>query len=386
MVLAASYPLGICAQGIADVVSALSNTACYEAKASFSVSLPQSDKDVIYDLGLMSMATPADTLAPCSYLIDWGLDTPSGRSEGFSAYFDGNLYRYRNNRLQEYHMGWDPMPFRTDRPGGGVQTATQFTDLLPQFMGREIQRMTTDSLYALSFSAGKIFNGQDAVEIRSVMTVGGQVTMERTYTFAAADFTPLRIVTESSPSQLTEQTIIVNYEPNPSPKCLTLSEEAIVERYPEQFEKYRESNFRIENLRDTPLPSFALPTTTGERYLHHRGEKFANPTVIALIDPTVGSFNAEIVKQLRAAVDQSTVPTDVIYAFTTTNPSLPEELIPQIRPGEHMLLNARSLARDCGAASLPVIILADQAGIVKNVILGFNNNIENIVMQSIALM
>ena len=111
MVLAALGPLGISAQGIADVVAALEKTGCYEANASFNVSLPQSDKDVVYEVSLASAPAPAATLSPCSYLTEWGLETPSGTVKGFSAYFDGHHYRYRNERLQEYHMDWDSIPF-----------------------------------------------------------------------------------------------------------------------------------------------------------------------------------------------------------------------------------------------------------------------------------
>ena len=49
MVLAALCPLGLSAQGIADVVAALEKTGCFEADATFNVSLPQSENDVVYN-------------------------------------------------------------------------------------------------------------------------------------------------------------------------------------------------------------------------------------------------------------------------------------------------------------------------------------------------
>ena len=48
-------------------------------------------------------------------------------------------------------------------------------------------------------------------------------------------------------------------------------------------------------------------------------------------------------------------------------------------------MNGKSLARDCGAASLPVVIMTDSSGKVKNVVLGFNNELGKVVLQTMAL-
>ena len=155
--------------------------------------------------------------------------------------------------------------------------------------------------------------------------------------------------------------------------------------YPEVFEKYRESNFRIENLAATPMPPFSLPTTTGERYTYHRGDPFRAPTLIVILDPATG-FNRQIVEAVRGAADRLPYNADVIYAFASSNVDAIEEVVPRIRPGEHLLMSAKSLARDCGAASLPVMIAVDRSGIVKNVMLGFNNDMENVVLQNMGLL
>ena len=82
---------------------------------------------------------------------------------------------------------------------------------------------------------------------------------------------------------------------------------------------------------------------------------------MALLDPDT-SFSSDIVRDLRAAIDSSTIPADIIWAVAGTNADRAEELVGQTRPGEHLLLNARSLARDCGASSLPVVIIAAPSG------------------------
>ena len=48
-------------------------------------------------------------------------------------------------------------------------------------------------------------------------------------------------------------------------------------------------------------------------------------------------------------------------------------------------MNGKSLTRDCGVTSLPVIIMADSDGKVKNVNLGLNRDLGNIVLQTMAL-
>ncbi len=385
MVLAALYPLGMSARGIADIIASLENTGCYEAKANFSVTLPQSDKDVIYNIHLTSSPAPDDTLAPCSYRTDWQLETPSGKVEGFSAYFNGHHYRYRNERLQEYHFEWDSIPFLLGGKKDGVQTNAQFSDLYPGFIARELRSMTTDPHYSLKIEDSKIFDGKKAVEITALMTINDITAAEKKFIFDATSLLPLKIDTESNPGQITEQSVVVTYIYPQRMHCPDFNEKELAESYPDAFDKYRENNFKIENLAGTQLPTFSLPTTTGERYTYHRGNNFRAPTIIVLLDPTAG-FNSEIVNEVRSAVDNLPVQTDVIWVFNSTNLESIETIVPSIKEGEHLLMNGRSLVRDCGAASLPVLIMADSKGKVRNVTLGLNKDLGNIVLQTMALL
>lgn len=388
MVLAALSPLCLSARGIADIIEGLASVPAYNASVTYSVTLPSREDDVVYRLNLSSVPTPTDTLAPCAYLIGWELDTPSGLAEGWTSYFDGNLYRYRDHRLREYHTSWDPAPFTpasASRRQPGVQESTQFVELLPAYIARELKAMTTDTLYTVAEPKATTCDGRPAMLVDAAMDVRGERVRQVSYWFDKESHKPLRIDIESNPASITEQTITVRYADGDGALQTPMSEEALMALYPEHFEKYRESNFRIENLRDTPLPTFTLPSATGERYAHQRGEGFRSPTIIALMDPTT-SFNADMVRDLRAAVDSSSLPADIIWAVTTTNPDKAEETVGQLRTGEHLLLNARSLARDCGAASLPVVMLVAADGTVKNVILGYNPDMVTVVLQSIALL
>jgi hypothetical protein len=399
MVLAALSPLCLQARGIADVLEKLKSVGTFDTEATFTVTLPSREDDVTYRLRVAQTPTPADTLAPCSYLIRWELDTPSGPAQGWTSYFQGNLYSYRDHRLREYHTSWDPAPFgvtgrneAASSTGNGVQRTAQFTSLLPSFLAEELSAMVADTLYTVSDPKETTCDGIPALKVDAIMTVGGETVQEKNYWFDSKTGAPLRIDTESNPASITEQTITVRYtpvDPAKAPEAGTTvvpaTEEALIALYPEHFEKYRESNFSIENLQGTPLPTFALPTATGERYTHHKGDHFAAPTVVALIDPST-SFTPRIVSDIRSAVESSAVPADVLWAVAGNNADAAEGAVPDLRPGEHLLLNSRSLARDCGAASLPVILVADTAGKVQKVILGYNPDLTSLVIQSIALL
>lgn len=258
MVLTASIPLGLAAQGIADIARSLRNLPCYEAEATFSVTLPQTDTDVAYTLRLSSMAVPADTLAPAAYLIDWSLPTPTGVSEGFTAYFDGNLYRYRDSRLQEYHTEWDSIPFRLTAPGGGVQRSAQFTALLPQFIGAEIEAMSADPRYTLTLDPAKRFDGREVIELSAIMTVGGETVQERRYLFDPDTKLPLRSETESNPSSISEQTIIVSYADSKTPeRCDRMTRSSswhAIPRYSRSFARTTSASRTCASLPCPPLP------------------------------------------------------------------------------------------------------------------------------------
>lgn len=375
------------AQEIDRIISSLRDLECFEAKARFRVSLPQSDDDVVYDIDLSAAADSSrNRLSPCSYLTEWRLATPSGTVEGFSAYFDGHHYRYRNERLQEYHLAWDSIPFMPPDGSPGVQSTAQFTDLYPGFIADALAEMQSDPRFTLSLDSLTKIDGHQTVELRSVMNVDGITAMERRFVFDGSTLLPLLIETESNPGQISEQTTSVSYAypDSTSMRCPSLSEADLIARHPLTFERYRESNFRIESLAGMQLPSFSLPTVDGDRFTHHRGEPLPSPAVIAILDPTTG-FNGEVIAAIRTAADRLPVATDILWAFNTTNTDLVNESIPTLRPDEHLLFNAKSLVRDCGAASLPVIVIADTSGTVKKVILGFNNRLSEIVMQSIAL-
>ena len=102
------------------------------------------------------------------------------------------------------------------------------------------------------------------------------------------------------------------------------------------------------------------------------------------MDASTG-FAKEMVSDLRSAVGALPYEADIIWAFVNNNIDAIEAIVPSLLPGEHLLTSARSLARDCGASSLPVLIMAGTDGTVADVVLGYNKDIPTVVIQKMAL-
>ena len=376
-------------EGVSRIIDKLRDIKCYNATATFSVTMPQLNDDVVYALRMTQEEAKADTLLPCSYLIDWSMTSREEPVNGFSAYFSGNHYRFAGERLQEYHTKWDPIPFSPSLLGskmpGGVQRTAQFANLLPATIAEQLTLMLSDKSYNLNLHPDTLISGQHLAVIDAVMHLNGSTAMEAMFAFDIATSMPAELRFENNPGSVSEQTVNVKYtDTSLADDCEPVTEEMLMSRYREAFENFRESNFRIENLPGTRLPGFALPTTTGERYMRRTADSFRTPTIVALLDASHG-FTKEMVKELRAAVDALPYNADLIMAFVNKHIDQIEETVPSIRPGEHLLMGAKPLARDCGAASLPAVILCDAQGTVKNVILGYNNDLASDVIQKMAL-
>lgn len=375
--------------GVEKIITSLENVDCYSSRADFSVTMPQLNDDVVYSLRITQQAAKADTLLPCAYLIDWTMTSREEPVGGFSAYFSGNHYRYAGERLQEYHTKWDPIPFSPLLPGqnssGGVQRTAQFANLLPATIAEQLRSMTTDPRYTIAFHPDTIVNNEKVAVIEAVMDINGTRAMEATFVFDPRNNMPRAINFENNPGAVSEQTVNVKFDNTElSSSCPPITEESLMATYREVFENFRESNFRIENLPGTKLPGFALPTTSGERYMRRTGDVFATPTIVALLDAS-HSFTPEMIAALRSATDALPYNADLIMAFIDRHVDQIEEIVPSLRPGEHLLMGAKPLVRDCGAASLPAVILCNTQGIVENVILGFNNDLTSDVIQKMAL-
>ena len=357
-----------------DIAARLGGHDRVAADVRYEVYLPGSENPVVYNV-LLQADAKADSLSPCAYLTRW--QAPVG-DEGFSAYFNGNYYSYDgSNRLLEYHADDDPVPFApAGKPASGVQRADRFARLLPVFIADDLRAIASDTTYTYSVSAA-----DNIITISGRQTIRGYDVKEFEYRLADNGATIVSSETVSSPGQMSEQIISISYSPAaPTTDAAELSEQKLVSMFPDAFEKYRRDNYSLESLRGAMLPEFAARTATGERYSHNRGDEFAAPTVIALLDYDVDA-TADVVNDLREAIASMPSACDLLLAFTGNDTDRIDELTGSARPGETVLVSARSLARDFGVADTPAIIFARRDGTVADIHVGRNNDLRDIVIQ-----
>lgn len=373
-ILAGAATLGVGAQTTADLASSLESMGCYRANARFEVLMPNADTPVGYDVAIESVATQGDSLSPADYYIAWKPLSANG-GEGFSAYFDGNYFRYSGGKLQENHAAKNPEPFA---PGGNLQRGVQHTDrfaaLLPHSLGTLMREMSADTAYHVALSTNSMGN----ILVKGRREMRGYVVSEFTYEFSP-EAAPLRWETTSNPGEMAEQVVTVTYTPSSEP-CRSINEALLTGLHPEEFEKYRRDSFTLANLPGNPLPGFSAATTDGGRYTRLRGDEMGQPTLIAVTSGAIDG-NRELLADLRSALDALPFSVNLIVAFVDTDTDAIEEAVGATIPGETILRNARSLVRNCGVVDYPSIIFVKPDGTVASIHVGRNNKLRDIVIK-----
>ena len=359
------------------VADALAAVKCASAKVEYEVMLPSSAEPVTYTLTLEENSANADRYAPCEYMVEWRLPRPKGESVGFAAYGKGSHYRYRDLKLQEYHAAEDSVPFHIGR---GVQNQGQFVELLPPYLSERFREMATDSAYTVT-----VRKKDGSVSVSGRQQIKGYDALEFDYTLdSARGMLPTAMSLVYNPASISEQTVDAKFEWAAEAACLDVNEQMLMERHPEVFEKFRTSNFRVESLVGQALPEFAAQTAGGERYIHHHGEAMSQPTAIVFLDPKVESA-AETVAAVRSARMESPQEFDIVYAYASNPGDAREGITGGVREGETVLVNARSLVRDCGVNAFPTIIFCDSDGVVRDLQTAYNKELPMIVIQKMML-
>lgn len=382
MALTQIAPVSANALDINEIGSKLISTACYADTAVYDVLLPSLSEPVTYTISIQSAATPADTLSPCKYLISWTLPSPSGISSGFSAYFDGSHFRFRDKRLQEYHYSEAAEPFApSGEVGRGVQQQVQFAEILPQYLGLKFKQMADDSTYISKVTADTLVSGKKSVVVEGIRRVSGYDALEYTYILNPGDFLPRSIEYEMNPGQIGEQSVVIKYAQAVTDAGCDINYDNLLAAQPEAFEKYRENTFSLTTLPGRPLPRIAAPTAGGERYIHEREEALPAPTVFTFIDANVGS-TPEVIESVRKAIDALPFQTDAVWVLVNHNLDEGENHVGELRPGETLLVNAGAAARDCGVGTTtPALIFVATNGLVTDVQVGYNKDLDSIVIQ-----
>lgn len=358
-VFALAAPLLAAAVEPAELASSLEELQPFSANVSYSITLPQAEDDIVYSVDLLAPAAG-------NWLIDWSV--PAAGHKGWTAMFDGHFYNFRNRRLQEIHSGWD----RQNPP------RAQFADLLPENIARQLREFAADPK---QFSVTTSESGSE-LTLRAERLTAGRTDAELTWVFDSSTLRPLRFNAEYNPGEISAQQISAVYQPAEL-TFKELSEQMLRERYPDAFANHRQSNFAIEQMRGEPLPAFSLQLASGAgRLTRDQGQDFKVPTLLVLME-SQSALAPELVESVRQAIEQAPAEANVIWACMERNPSSAQDLLGELRPGETALIGAKSLAADCGAAALPVILLCHPDGTVDNVIIGLNKDVRTDVIQMI---
>ena len=349
----------------------------YAASAKYCILLPSAETEVIYNIELQSLPAP-DAITPCNYFITWHKASQPEKSFGFAACSDGNYFRYADERLREYHSATDTLT--TNTTDGGAQSTARFTDLLPAFMLREVNRIVSDSAYTYRFNSEAVYAGVKAVRLEAVETVKGYDVRQLSYTFEAVSGAPLHVAIENNPDTQYEQSVTVDYAAPGTDLLDNFSEVALSALYPDIFNRLRERDLRVDNLAGTAMPQFSCPTLAGDRYTYRRGEPFQRPALIAVIDPNATSTAADI-EAVRRACGSTTAPIDIIWAVNSRHTDTIETLFSPANGNETILIGANSIIKNCGITDLPTIILVNNEGIIKSAGTAANKNLTEIVIQ-----
>lgn len=348
---------------VEQVAARLDSLVPYEARVNYALTLPQAEDEIVYDVNIICPRLGGN-------LIEWAVETPSGPQQGWSASFGGDHYNFRNRRLQETHEQWD----RAKAP------RAQFAELIPEDIARQLRSMAAEPEH---FSLA-VSESADEVTVSALRTTGGETDAELKWVFTASTMAPLRFTADYNPGAISSQQIAAEYLSESTPAAdfpEALSEDFLRRRHQDAFTNYRSSNFAIEQMRGERLPAFSLRLADDSgRMTRSVDDPLVRPTAVVLMDAS-SALAPQLVGDVRDAIDRLPADADVIWACADRNPDAVFSLLGSLRPGETALIGAKSLAADCGAAALPVILICRPDASVADLLIGLNKDTSASVIQ-----
>lgn len=329
----------------------------FTATAEYEILPPSASEPIHYRATLIQQTSPTDSLLPFRYIIE--TEQPDG-DRFFSAYFDGNFFRYRGEKMREWHYSENPEPFRA-----GVQRTEMFVDLLPGALRATLEQVEADTANRYSVERNSEF-----VCIQGSRKRGGIAEREYTYTFSPAGL-PLSTETVTNPGQSRQQSVRATYSYTDNQTGSNIDEARLIEMYPEAFAKFREGNFSVESLEGRALPSYSARTLSGERKSYRRGEKTSKPTLMLFLD--LDSATRNIISEVVSALSASKLSAEVFYVFESNRRDIVAETAGGVCDDADVIVNASSMMADFGITHLPAAILVDADGKVDKIVECVNN-------------
>lgn len=357
-----------------DIKNNLRDHNCISGHVEYEIYLPSAANPVVYNIDFTALPVSNDSLSECNYLIDWNLPRGNKILTGFNSYNNGNHFRYRDTRLQEYHRDEDILPFTAE--GGGVARNAQFTEILPPFVAEKLNSIQTDTTYRYEFDPKE-------GALSGVRNISGYDALEFTYNFDKATGLPVSFDFVYNPASISEQIVSIKFSNlTIDGQCPELTETYLIGKYPDVFGKFRTSNFRAENLKGTYLPTISYKNKEGMRKSHTKGEKdLDSPLLIVFVSENV-NVSMNFIETLRASVQGLPGQISTIYAFADNK--APEGFTAEAM--EFICSNPQSLILSCGISNFPTLLLVDTEGSVNDVIIGMDNNIADTLSQELMLL
>ena len=359
-----------------DIISKIMSYRALKGQITYEVNLPSAPDPVIYTVDIFSVV-PGDKYSECAYLIDWKLPREDKVSRGWSAYdASGNHFRFRDTRLQEFHIEEDSVPFTSH--GGGVARTAQFTDILPPYIAAKLIEIKNDSTYHSSFDSSH-------TTLTGIKTVEGYDALEYTYQFHPDTGLPLLADFVYNPAGISEQLVTARFTWEPLPDTVpSFNEDYLTDLYGEDFRLYRTSSFRVENMLGAQVPTFSYSPFSGNgpRTNHSKGEAdLAFPLVLVFIDPGVAGTN-ETIEMLHNSILSSGTGAKLILAVGGDDSILKPAFASDIMKAN----NPRKLISLCGVTAYPTVLLVNTDGTISNVFTTLSSETAEIVTQALTLL
>lgn len=375
--LSAAFLTPVVKADLKEAVARLLDMHRVAAQVKVTVELPVGSEDeIVYNVGIASQPSmTTDSLLPVSYLIDWEL--PGVGAHGFSAYFDGNFYRFRDgSRMEEYHVDVNPEPFISSTP---IQSHTQFYETVPVAVGQELSDMLADSTYTLHWVSDTLFRGDRVSALLATRAVQGYEAANLKYLFDGSTMRPVYIEKEMSPGSISEQTLTYDYTYPHTVSTVPQTEGELSSRYADAFSLYRDDTFGLVSLKGKPVPPLALSTIDGQRFNRQRGETAGSREIIVFVDEEISS-TPDVVREVRRGANSLPMNVDIVWVFLSNRTDDIREVVGNPGWGETVLISGRNAVKDFGVAAAPSLVFVNSDGIVKEVITAFNNNLRQSVI------
>lgn len=332
----------------------------FSADVDYEVWYPGSEDPVEYSVSLLQQPSATDTIFPANFLIISELRTRQVCDTSFSAWFDGNFFRFKADRMTEYHLS-DSVPFDKD-----IVLNDNLSSLLPAFINRSFREMEADSAYSFAVTEEK-----EGIKVKGSESRMGYTVRNFEY-IVSNDSLPVSLEITNNPGEISETVFSAKYSYPSEPTAAPLSEEYLMNLFPDEFRLFRPGSFSAASLVGRFLPSFSLSIDGRNRLEHNRADGFLSPTLFVVLD----KYSPEIISKVRETTKEDSI--NIVYAFIKKRSDYPEEIeLP--RPNETYAFGASSFARNAGIDRYPTLLFCNTDGIIENISFFENNCLLNFV-------